>query len=44
MGKIAKSKGFDSKNVNIMAGNLHNLPFDDQYFDLVFICSALHHT
>lgn len=42
--KIAIEKGFDKTKVNICAGDFHNLPFKDEYFDVVYICSALHYT
>jgi ubiquinone/menaquinone biosynthesis C-methylase UbiE len=31
-------------DVRRVAGDFHNLPFEDETFDFVFICSALHHT
>ncbi len=44
--QIAKDKGlYDNKNKpRLVVGNFHEIPFDENSFDLVFICSALHHT
>lgn len=38
--------GYDSDTTNprLVAGDFHDLPFEDNAFDLVYICSALHHT
>jgi ubiquinone/menaquinone biosynthesis C-methylase UbiE len=34
----------DSDNPRLVAGDFHDLPFEDQSFDFVLISSALHHT
>jgi ubiquinone/menaquinone biosynthesis C-methylase UbiE len=38
-GNVAKNGG-----VRLVAGDFHDLPFEDGAFDFVYICSALHHT
>jgi ubiquinone/menaquinone biosynthesis C-methylase UbiE len=42
--QIAKEDGFDSGIVRKVAGDFHSLPFDAGCFDVVYICSAVHHT
>jgi len=34
----------EDENPRLVAGDFHALPFADAAFDLVYICSALHHT
>lgn len=33
----------DKKNVSLAVGNIENLNFPDEYFDLVYLCSILEH-
>lgn len=40
----ARQSGLDSDKVRRVATDFHDMPFADGAFDIVFICSALHHT
>ncbi len=40
----AREDGIDTPRVRRIAGDFHDMPFDDGAFDVVYICSALHHT
>lgn len=40
----AEQNGLDPARVRRVAVDFHDLPFPDAAFDMVFICSALHHT
>jgi len=41
--QVALSQHLD-ENVHLFAGDFHELPFADDFFDVVYIYSALHHT
>jgi len=41
--KIAEKDGIGT-NIRRVAGDFHSLPFEDNFFDFVYISSALHHT
>ncbi len=41
---MAIESNLDNENVSRVASDFHDLPFADNYFDLVYIASALHHT
>lgn len=41
---FAKSQGFDPDQVRRVACDFHDLPFESNLFDLVYIASAVHHT
>lgn len=41
---VAEEDGYDLSLVRRMAGDFHSLPFKDGDFDIVYICSAVHHT
>jgi ubiquinone/menaquinone biosynthesis C-methylase UbiE len=41
---IAIESNLDNDKVTRIASDFHDLPFTDNYFDLVYIASALHHT
>lgn len=41
---IANERGLPSGDVRRVAGDFHQLPFNDGEFDVVYISSALHHT
>jgi ubiquinone/menaquinone biosynthesis C-methylase UbiE len=41
---IAHESGLPSGDVRRVAGDFHQLPFNDNEFDVVYISSALHHT
>jgi SAM-dependent methyltransferase len=41
--ELAQQQGY-GKNHHCVAGDFHNLPFEDGAFDLVYIASAVHHT
>lgn len=42
--KLGEISDPSSDNPRRVAGDFHSLPFDDASFNVVFICSALHHT
>ena len=42
--RIALQHGFPVDRTTRTSGDFHALPYVDDYFDLVYICSALHHT
>lgn len=42
--KLAHENGLDTDRVRRVAVDFHDLPFPDGSFDIVYICSALHHT
>lgn len=39
----AKVRGFECHHIAV-AGDFHDLPFNDGWFDLVFVASSVHHT
>jgi SAM-dependent methyltransferase len=41
---VAEEDGYNTSNVRRVAGDFHSLPFKDSYYDIVYICSAVHHT
>jgi ubiquinone/menaquinone biosynthesis C-methylase UbiE len=41
---LAIERGLDHVLVKRIAGDFHELPFDNQAFDVVYLCSTLHHT
>ncbi|HEX6002446.1 MAG TPA: class I SAM-dependent methyltransferase [Burkholderiales bacterium] len=42
--RLAREQGLGTEGTRCIAGDFHDLPYDDDQFDLVYICSALHHT
>ena len=42
--RIAQEKGLPVDGTTRTAGDFHQLPYEDAQFDMVYICSALHHT
>ena len=42
--RIATEQGLRTDGTICVAGDFHDLPYADEQFDLVYICSALHHT
>jgi len=42
--QIAREDGFDPDTVRKVAGDFHCLPFEAETFDIVYVCSAVHHT
>jgi SAM-dependent methyltransferase len=42
--QLAGEQGIRVKGTKRTAGDFHELPYEDSQFDLVYICSALHHT
>jgi len=44
LGKKNAEKHGKSTNLRRVAGDFHSLPFKDNFFDFVYISSALHHT
>jgi hypothetical protein len=42
--KLAAQQGLPIEGTTCVAGDFHDLPYADGQFDLVYICSALHHT
>lgn len=42
--KTAKENGLNADRVRRVAVDFHDLPFPSRAFDIVYICSALHHT
>jgi SAM-dependent methyltransferase len=42
--RLAAEQGLRTDGTTCVAGDFHDLPYADEQFDLVYICSALHHT
>jgi len=42
--RLASEQGLPTGGTTCVAGDFHDLPYADAQFDLVYICSALHHT
>ena len=42
--RLAEEQGLPTGGTRLVAGDFHQLPFEDGQFDCVFICSAVHHT
>ena len=42
--RLAREQGFATDGTTCVAGDFHALPYEDDQFDLVYICSSLHHT
>jgi len=42
--RLAREQGFSVEGTTCVAGDFHDMPYDDDQFDVVYICSALHHT
>jgi SAM-dependent methyltransferase len=42
--RIAREQGLATDGTTCVAGDFHELPYEDDQFDVVYICSALHHT
>jgi ubiquinone/menaquinone biosynthesis C-methylase UbiE len=42
--KLGESSGTGEANPRLVMGDFHRLPFADNSFNVVYICSALHHT
>ncbi|HTS21964.1 MAG TPA: class I SAM-dependent methyltransferase [Casimicrobiaceae bacterium] len=42
--RLARERGLPTEGTTCVAGDFHHLPYADGEFDLVCICSALHHT
>jgi SAM-dependent methyltransferase len=42
--RLARDHGFAAEGTTCVAGDFHELPYEDEQFDVVYICSALHHT
>jgi ubiquinone/menaquinone biosynthesis C-methylase UbiE len=42
--RLAREQGFATDGTTCVAGDFHELPYEDDQFDVVYICSALHHT
>jgi len=42
--RLARDRGFATDGTTCVAGDFHELPYEDDQFDVVYICSALHHT
>lgn len=44
LGRQLANHPADSDNPTLVAGDFHELPFEDESFDLVFVSSSIHHT
>jgi len=44
LGRKTAGKTAENGDVRLVAGDFHDLPFEEGAFDFVYICSALHHT
>jgi ubiquinone/menaquinone biosynthesis C-methylase UbiE len=42
--RLAREQGFATDGTTCVAGDFHELPYEDEQFDVVYICSSLHHT
>ncbi|HEX7272583.1 MAG TPA: class I SAM-dependent methyltransferase [Casimicrobiaceae bacterium] len=42
--RLARDQGLPTDATRCVAGDFHELPYADAQFDVVYICSALHHT
>ena len=42
--RMARARGLPVDGTTCVAGDFHDLPYADDAFDFVYICSALHHT
>ena len=42
--RLARAQGFATDGTTCVAGDFHELPYENDQFDVVYICSALHHT
>jgi SAM-dependent methyltransferase len=42
--RLARERGLPIDGTTCVAGDFHDLPYADETFDFVYICSALHHT
>jgi SAM-dependent methyltransferase len=42
--RLAREQGLATDGTTCVAGDFHELPYEDDQFDVVYICSALHHT
>jgi SAM-dependent methyltransferase len=42
--RLARERGLPVDGTTCVAGDFHDLPYADEAFDFVYICSALHHT
>jgi len=42
--RLARERNLPIEGTTCVAGDFHQLPYADDQFDLVYICSALHHT
>ncbi len=42
--RLAAQQGLPTEGTTCVAGDFHHLPYADEQFDFVYICSALHHT
>ena len=42
--RLARDRGLPTDGTRCVAGDFHELPYADAQFDVVYICSALHHT
>jgi SAM-dependent methyltransferase len=42
--RIAREQGLPTEGTTCVAGDFHDMPYADAQFNVVYICSALHHT
>jgi len=42
--RMARAQNLPTGGTRCVAADFHNLPYDDAQFDVVYICSSLHHT